>query len=123
MRHLQPPSLEECGLSQGVPDHHHCLPVGFYSSLPRAGLSFPFCTAGKGLTSSGDLRSGPGHLRPRSWAASRGAPHHQPSPTPASPTPSLGGTRLLLGKLIHYSLKAPFLAGSKLPTLHFVATT
>ena len=42
---------------------------------------------------------------------------------PCLPHPLPRGTHLLLGKLIHYSLKAPFLAGSKLPALHFAATT
>lgn len=46
------------------------------------------------------------------------------SPAPPLPPNSLPpGTHLLLGKLIHYSLKALFLAGSKLPALHFAATT
>lgn len=92
MRHPQPSSLEGCGLSQEVPDHHHCLPVGFYSSLPRAGLSFPFCTVGKGLTSSGDLRSGPGHLRPRSWAAMGGPPTINPAPPLPPQLPPSGDT-------------------------------
>lgn len=48
MGDLQPPSLEECGLSQEVPGHHRCLPMGFYSSQPHAGFSFPFCPVGRG---------------------------------------------------------------------------
>lgn len=51
------------------------------------------------------------------------APLPPTGPRPCLPNSLPRGTHLLLGKLIHYSLKAPFLAGSKLPTLHFAATT
>lgn len=114
----QPPSLEECGLSQEVPGHHRCLPTGFYSSQPRAGLSFPFCSVRRV-----DIPWRPriGHWRPRSRAA--GSPPPSTQLRPCLPHSLPLGTHLLLGKLIHYSLKAPFLAGSKLPTLHFAATT
>lgn len=121
MGHLQPLPPEACGLSQQVPGHHHCPNMVFYSPLPHSGHSFPFCTTRKGLTCSGDLRLGPGHPKPRSWGESR--PGTTDQPRPCLPLSLPRGTHLLLGKLIHYSLKAPFLAGSKLPALHFAATT
>lgn len=54
---------------------------------------------------------------------SRQFPLPSTQPRPFLPHSLPRGTHLLLGKLIHYSLKAPFLAGSKLPALHFAATT
>ena len=69
-----------------------------------------------GLRAKREDSTGPGH--PSHDSGSCGPPA-----LPESPQLPPWGNSLLLGKLIHYSLKAPFLAGSKLPVLHFAATT
>ena len=81
---------------------------------------FLLLSSGKGLTSSGDLGSA---WTPRAQILWASGPRTINQLHPCLPNSLPRGTHLLLEKLIHYSLKAPFLAGSKLPTLHFAATT
>lgn len=83
------PLSREVWADTGSPWSPPLSPAVFYSFLPPAGLSFPFCTMGKAATSNGDL----------GWAWTHKAqilgckrpPYHPLGPAPASPTPSLGG--------------------------------
>lgn len=91
------PLSREVWADTGSPWSPPLSPAVFYSFLPPAGLSFPFCTMGKAATSNGDLGSGPGHTRPRSWAANGPPTTHWAPPLPPQLPPS--GDTFAAGKV------------------------